>query len=227
MDNTKKWRFPVFIAFLMLGILLSVQFRTQQIFLSDLSLQKTDDLVLILKKLHDKKEQLENELKELELQQNALKDNVNKEEILTDSQRKELNRLEVAMGTAPVAGPGITVTIKENSPIVYLDLVDIINELWASQAEAVAINNQRITSWTGIFWNKQNLALTVNREEIHFPCTIKAIGNPAKLESGLRLLGGVLDDLAIYKVYPEIKREQNIVLPAAQLPNLQYLKPAS
>lgn len=224
MNNVKKWRIPLLVVFLMLGLLLSVQFRTQQNYLSDLSLQKTEDLVLMLKKLHDKRNELEKELRELEDQQRTFQEDVSAGAVLLDSIRKELNRLEIALGLVPVKGPGITITITSDSPIVYLDLVDIINELWASQAEAIAINNQRITPWTNIFWNKKDLTLIINGKELLFPCTIKAIGNPEKLEAGLKLLGGVLDDLAIYKVYPTIKREEELGLPAALPPTFQYLQ---
>lgn len=227
MDNVKKWQVPVFITFLLLGFLLSVQFRTQQIFLSDLSLQKTDDLVLMLKKLHDKRGELAKELSELEKQQRTFSADVNAGEMLTKGLRQEYQRQQIALGLLPVQGPGITITINTDSPIVYLDLVDIINELWASQAEAIAVNGQRVTPWTNIFWNKQSLSLTMNGREIAFPCIIEAIGNPEKLESGLRLLGGVLDDLAIYKVYPVIKRHQKLELPAASPPEIRYLKAKS
>ncbi|HHW41081.1 MAG TPA: DUF881 domain-containing protein [Syntrophomonadaceae bacterium] len=224
MDNAKKWRIPVFITFLLLGFLLSVQFRTQQIFLSDLSLQKTDDLVLMLKKLHDKRAELTKELSELEKQQHTFNADANAGETLIKGLRQDYQRQQIALGLLPVQGPGITITINTDSSVVYLDLVDIINELWASQAEAIAVNDQRVTPWTYIFWNKQNLSLMMNGVEITFPCTIKAIGNPDQLESGLRLLGGVLDHLAVYKVYPVIKRHQNLELPAASPPEIRYLK---
>lgn len=224
MDRLKKWQIPVFITFLFLGFLLSVQFRTQQIYLSDLSLQKTDDLVMILKKLHDKRAELTKELSELENQQQTFTEDANAGEALIKGLRQDYQKQEMALGLVPVEGPGITVTITADSSVVYLDLVDIINELWASQAEAIAVNDVRVTPWTYIFWNKQNLSLVINGEEIAFPCTIKAIGNPDQLESGLRLLGGVLDHLAVYKIYPIIKRQQNLEIPAVSPPQIHYLK---
>lgn len=224
MKKLKNWQVPVFIIFIFLGLLLTVQFRTQQSYLSDLSLQKTEDLVMILKKLQDKRGDLEKELGTLETQQRSFSADVFAGESLTKDLRQELLRQQMATGLVPVVGPGITITIDSNPPIVYLDIVDIINELWASQAEAIAINDHRVTGWTKIYWNKQNLALTVNGEVIPFPCTIKAIGDPEKLESGLRLLGGVLDDLAIYNIRPQIQRSQELELPAAVQPESKYLK---
>ncbi|MGD0154423.1 MAG: DUF881 domain-containing protein [Thermacetogeniaceae bacterium] len=225
MDSVKKWRTPVLITFLLLGFMISVQFHTQQIFLNDLSLQKTDDLVLILQKLHDNRAKLEVDLYNLEQQQQALSSDTSSGASLVDNLKKESNNLQTAIGLIPVQGPGISVTIPADAPIVYLDLVDIINELWASQAEAISINDQRVTAWTTIFWNRQKMTITVNGNDIAFPCTIKAVGNPDTLDSGLRLLGGVLDNLAVYKIYPLVSRSTELDLPAAAPPVFHYIQP--
>jgi uncharacterized protein YlxW (UPF0749 family) len=225
MDNVKKWRTPVLIVFLLLGILISVQFHAQQIFRSDLSLQSTDDLTLILKGLQDKRANLEKELQDLEQQQQALNSDTTNGASLVNNLTKESNQLKIALGLIPVKGPGVTVTIPPGSSIVYLDLIDIVNELWASQAEAISINDQRVTAWTIIYWNKEKMTITVNGADVTFPCTIKAIGNPDTLESGLQLLGGVLDNLAVYKIYPTIQRSSELNLPGASPPVFHYLQP--
>ncbi len=226
MDNVKKWRTPVLIVFLLLGFLISVQFHAQQIFQSDLSLQSTDDLTLILKGLQDKRANLEKDLQDLEQQQQALDSDTTNGASLVKNLTQESNQLGIAAGLIPVKGPGITVTIPPDSNIVYLDLVDIINELWSSQAEAISINDQRITAWTTIYWNKEKMTITVNGADITFPCTIKAIGNPDTLEAGLQLLGGVLDNLAVYKIYPVVQRSSELDLPGAAPPVFHYLQPA-
>jgi uncharacterized protein YlxW (UPF0749 family) len=225
MDNVKKWRTPVLIVFLLLGILISVQFRAQQIFRSDLSLQSTDDLTLILKGLQDKRANLEKELQDLEQQQQALSSDTTNGAALVNNLTQESKQLGIALGQVPVKGPGVTVTIPPDSNIVYLDLVDIINELWASQAEAISINDQRVTPWTTISWNKEKMTITVNGADVTFPCTIKVIGNPDTLMSGLQLLGGVLDNLAVFKIYPNVQRSSELSLPGASPPVFHYLQP--
>jgi len=229
-----KWQGYLFVVLFFLGILITVQFRTQQNFLNDLSLQKTEDLVMMLKKLYDKRSALEEELRELHRQTQIFQQDVSEGTVLAENLRQELERLEIALGLVPVRGPGIAITITSESPLVYLDLVDIINELWASgaeaiaindqrSAEAIAINDQRITSWTKIYWDKNTFSLTINDQKLRYPCTIKAIGDPVQLESGLRLVGGVLDDLNIYKIYPVITREEELEIPAAAPPQLHYI----
>jgi uncharacterized protein YlxW (UPF0749 family) len=69
------------------------------------------------------------------------------------------------------------------------------------------------------------MTITVNGADVTFPCTIKAIGNPDTLMSGLQLVGGVLDNLAIYKIYPVVQRSSELDLPAAAPPVFHYLQP--
>jgi uncharacterized protein YlxW (UPF0749 family) len=223
MDKLKNWQVPVFVTFLLLGLLITVQFRSQQNYLRDLPQQKEEDLILMLNKINDKKSELEKELGDLDRQLRLISSNVSEEETLTKQLRKDITKQKMAMGIVTVKGPGITITI--DADLVYIDVIDIINELWNSQAEAIAINDRRITGWSKIYWSEQASALTVDGEVITYPCMIKAIGDPEKLDSGLHLLGGVLDNLAIYDIHPTIKKEDLIELPAADYPNTYYLKP--
>lgn len=223
MNKLKNWQVPVFVTFLLLGLLITVQFRSQQNYLRDLPQQKIEDLILMLNKINDKKSELEKELGDLDRQLRLISTNVSEEETLTKQLRKDITKQKMALGTVPVKGPGITITI--DADLVYIDVIDIINELWNSQAEAIAINDRRITGWSKIYWNEPTSALTVDGEVITYPCTIKAIGDPEKLDSGLHLLGGVLDSLAIYNIRPTVKKENLIELPAADYPNTYYLKP--
>lgn len=223
-SKLNNWQTPVFITFLLLGLLITVQFRTQQNYLRDLPQQSTEDLILMLNKINDKKAELEKELGDLERKQHLISANISEDETLIKQLRQEITKQKMAVGVVPVEGPGITITI-DAEPLEYFDIVDMINELWNSQAEAISINNHRITSWTKIYWSLQSMALTIDGEIITFPCTIKAIGDPEKLDSGLHMLGGVLSNLAIYGVHPTVEKADNLELPAASQPTIKYLKP--
>lgn len=225
MNKLDNWQVPVFITFILLGLLITVQFRTQQSYLNDISQQNTEDLVLMLKKLNDKQGKLEKELATLEMQHRTISNDVSTGETLTKELQQENRRQRMALGIVPVEGPGITVTLDANPTIAYYDIIDIINELWNSQAaEAIAINDHRVTAWTKIYWNEQTRALTVDGEKITFPYTIQAIGDPDRMESGLRLMGGVLDNLAIYDIRPTVKQVDKLNLTTATIPDAQYLR---
>ncbi|MFY9141029.1 MAG: DUF881 domain-containing protein [Thermacetogeniaceae bacterium] len=226
MNKLQNWKIPVFITFILLGVLITVQFRTQQTYLRELSQQSTDDLLQMLSRNDEEITKLEQELIVLDQKLRAVSTDVSTGENLTKELQQDILKQKTAIGLMPVKGPGITITIGADSPIMYLDLIDIINELWNAQAEAIAINEHRVTSWSKIHWSgENNMAVTVNGNKITFPCVITAIGDPNKLEEGLRLMGGVLDDLAIYNIYPVINKEESLEIPAAEIPNIRHMKP--
>lgn len=73
----------------------------------------------------------------------------------------------------------------EGPTIIDTDLIKIVNELNAADAEAISINDIRITSRTGI--RSAGNYITINDERIspYRRITIKAIGNKAKLKQAL------------------------------------------
>lgn len=97
----------------------------------------------------------------------------------------EIERLAVFAGTAPVTGPGLTVELadspqadQEGSPdfrIQDVDLQLVVNALWESGAEAIAINGQRIVSTSAI--RSAGQAILVNYKVLTSPYLIEAIGN--------------------------------------------------
>ncbi|MGI6406580.1 MAG: DUF881 domain-containing protein [Syntrophaceticus sp.] len=224
MSKIKKWQAPVFITFLLLGLLITVQFRTQQDYLRDLPQQSSDDLVLLFRKNNEKNEELEKILAELESQQNLFNTNISEDEALIKQMNQEISTQQIALGLKSVEGPGVTIVIPANQPIMYYDIIDIINELWNCRAEAIAVNDQRITSWSKIYWTEQT-ELTIDGQAVTFPCTIKAIGEPTKLLSGLNLAGGVLSNLATYNIKATVNEEEELSLPAADVPTVKYIRP--
>lgn len=105
---------------------------------------------------------------------------------------KELMQAKVIAGLTDVKGNGviITYTDDENSEIgkiEYLDLIELVNELKLAGAEAISINDQRITNMSEIMKidvDEEEFIL-VNKKRVTSPYTIKAIGDPKNLESAL------------------------------------------
>ncbi len=94
----------------------------------------------------------------------------------------ELDRLALTNGTVAVQGPGIEIAVDGN--LLASDLVILINELWAAGAEAVAINDYRVTATTGISYveTQSRTYLTCDGNLIQPPITIWAIGSGTILE---------------------------------------------
>ena len=92
-----------------------------------------------------------------------------------------------AAAISKVSGPGVKITVddskasSEEGRLTDTDLRQVVNGLWSSGAEAIAINDRRLSSKTAI--RTAGSAITVNYASISAPYVIKVIG-PAQTLPG-------------------------------------------
>lgn len=227
--NKARWHIPITIVFLCLGIMLSIQFQAQTRVASDLTLQRTETLIAMVRGLSEKRQKLALEITDLGNQLRSQMESSLDEKKRLNSIYLEMEKLCIVNGTTALKGPGLTITIEEHMPIIYTDLLNIINELWNAGAEAISINEHRITSHSTISvaenaYNEDgySIFMTVNHEKLEYPIIIKTIGNPNNLEKGLTLPGGIMDNLALFNAYPEIEKVDEVEIPALQKPITYY-----
>ncbi|OYN86389.1 hypothetical protein CGZ92_08515 [Parenemella sanctibonifatiensis] len=127
--------------------------------------------------------------------------------------------LEAGTGRTSVVGPGVVVVATDGQGgqgrVVDLDLQQLVNGLWSCQAEAVAVNGQRITSRSSI--RIAGEAITVNYVSITPPYRVEAIGDPSMLPGCLRgsSAGAWWSFLEqSYGVGFDVTRANNLELPA-------------
>ena len=144
--HIEKGRLSIACVCMVLGLMLSVQFRSTQDIRASLPFQRVEELSA---RLH----QMEAENKELEAELRDLKG-------MSGSEKNEKIADDVMMfaGMTALEGPGIILTIddsgkiakKDNDPNLYLvhdeDILKVVNELRAAGAEAISINDQRLTA---------------------------------------------------------------------------------
>lgn len=94
-----------------------------------------------------------------------------------------LDRLGVVTGIEAVTGPGVKVVVDdaenavdEQGRVFDSDLQKLVNALWASGAEAISINGQRLTNLSAIRFAAS--AITVNFTSLSPPYTVLAVGDP-------------------------------------------------
>ena len=155
---------------------------------------------------------------------------------------QQLAALELAGGTGPVSGPGLIVRLDDapgsaeqdqqrggqvgEGRVLDRDLQDAVNGLWAAGAEAVGINGLRLTARTAI--RSAGEAILVDYRPLSPPYTIRAIGDPARLEPGFAdgAAGRRLSTYtSLYGLQLVIKRTGSQTLPGAGEPSLQYAAP--
>ena len=113
--------------------------------------------------------------------------------------QSELEQSKKLLGTTDLEGEGIEVTIKENTDGDYTrisgsSLLNLVNSLKNAGAEAISINEERITNMSDII-DINETYIKINGERILAPYVVKAIGNKAYLESALLGPGGYAEQL--------------------------------
>ncbi|HHY60325.1 MAG TPA: DUF881 domain-containing protein [Clostridia bacterium] len=219
MVKNRGWYISLTLVSLVLGFLLSTQFQTQQKVLTALDAQRKEDLIAVWKNLDDKNRLLQEEIENLDAAYRDLLAQSERETSALKTMMDDINRLRLISGMTPVTGPGITVTITGDAPLYFLDLVDLINELWATGAEAISVNDHRITSRTSIAEASDAFSfyITVDGQRLLFPVIVKAIGDPHTLEKGLTFTGGLIDIWKTqYGIHPEVQQRQEINIPAVK-----------
>jgi len=143
---------------------------------------------------------------------------------INEELNKKIEKYENILGLTDVKGQGVVVTLADNNnkksqnsfasinTSNYLvhdgNLIAVVNELKAGGAEAISINDKRITNTTAI--TCAGNVIQVNGEKVGSPFIIKAIGSKDLLYGELSKNGGTIYKLKKYGIIKEIKKEDYI-----------------
>lgn len=103
-----------------------------------------------------------------------------------------LKRDSVAAGASAVEGPGLRITLSDapadasgtveaDNRVQDVDLQIVVNALWSSGAEAIAINGQRLTTLTAI--RSAGSAILVDLVPLSGPYVVEAVGDPVLMQT--------------------------------------------
>lgn len=199
------------LVFVVLGFLLSVQFKTteQQ---KGIRFERLEDLSERLKLAETEKQQLQKQIEDLKNDEH---------ENIADS---EMERLRVLSGTSDVVGKGVEIVLDDSklaskpgeNPNLYIihdeDLLRVLNELRAAGAEAMSLNGQRIVAMSEV--RCAGPTVSVNNIRSAPPYVIKAIGDPKNLTSAMQLRGGVVETFAFWGIQVKITTSDKVEIPA-------------
>ena len=215
-----KYQVAVAVVCMVLGIMVSVQFRTVKQGVGPVSEYRARELAAQLKKVREENVKLQNVKNDYESKIKEFEDTASQGSIYAKILKEELDQARILAGIEDVEGPGITVVVddlkfseKVNYPLIsYSMLLELLNELNAAGAEAVSINEQRIISTSEI---RQIGGIHININTVSFapPFVFKAIGDPKTLEAALRLREGIAEKLENSGVAVTITQEQLIKIP--------------
>ena len=217
-----KGKILVAAVFMVLGFMLSVQYRTTEM-QKTIRLERVEDLSERLKVMESENKKLLDELEELRRHGSE------------PAVKSELERLHIMAGATDVTGPGIEVVLDDSNiakktrenPNLYIihdeDLMRVLNELRAAGAEAISINDQRIVAMSEI--RCAGPTVSVNNVRSAPPYVIKAIGQPETLMSALRIRGGVVETFEFWGIQVKMKKEEKVFIKALKMPRIhEYAK---
>lgn len=154
--------------------------------------------------------------------------NAETEEETTELLKQDLTNALKNAGLTDVRGTGLVVTMNDslenfgegvdlNSYLVHdEDLLNVVNELKATGAEAISINDQRIVAMSEI--RCAGTTILVNGTRLSPPYVIKAIGDSSALESGVTMRGGYVDILRGWGIRINIAKENDVFIPKYSTP---------
>jgi uncharacterized protein YlxW (UPF0749 family) len=157
---------------------------------------------------------------------------------------EQLAKAELAAGTVAVSGPGLLVTMDNAPPAADSDPVGgseqvalagivqdgdlqlVVNALWASGAEAISINGQRLGATTAI--RQAGDAILVDLRPVTTPYEVSAIGDPDDLTNAFlstpeaTSLAGLSRDYGLVFTFA---RDDELHLPAGTSAELRFATP--
>jgi len=151
---------------------------------------RQQDLIDILNGLAGTTQRAEAEINRLERARDDLRSDTSKREAALEQAQTEANTLSILAGLVPVTGPGIRVTITEETGSVRLGaILDTIQELRTNDGEAMQINGQvRIVAQTA--FEDVEGGLVVDGTFVEPPYVIDVIGEPNVLAQALEFALG-------------------------------------
>ncbi|AYE35613.1 DUF881 domain-containing protein [Clostridium septicum] len=201
---------------------------------------KNSNIVAEIDSLKKEKEELVKSNSTLSEQLKTLEEAAAKKGEVEGEIKKQLDNTRMHLGLVDVKGPGIVITITPKTNIFGSnanetkrdiseeELVHIVNLLWYSRAEAISINDFRITPQTGIKNSGNYIWIgSAGKVDPKDKIVIKAIGEKEKLNVGMTFPGS-LDYGALQNYNTEVKNSDDIIInKTTQSLKSEFIKPTN
>lgn len=155
---------------------------------------REQDLIDVLNGLAGTTQRAESEIARLQRTRSDLQSSTGAREAALAQAEQQAANLAILAGLVPVTGPGIRVTVTEDTGAVDVQsMVDTIQELRTAGAEAIQVNGEvRVVADTAV--EDTSGGLLIGGQLVSSPYVIDAIGDPHTLaDSGIDFPGGPRD----------------------------------
>lgn len=220
MRNKNSWVLLLTLTLMVIGVILSNQSSSVEAYTASLEAQSEVNLLSLWRNNDERLQELQDQYYQRQSEYEDLLTQTSQGKVSIESFSQDIQKTRVFNGDVESSGPGLIIRFPGDKPITLRELLDVINELHNSGAEAVAINGNRVTAhsfFKEIPYDRgqEEYLLQHNQSLLNYPLIIQAIGDYANLHNGLTIVGGIIDKLRSYGIQPEIEESEELILPAS------------
>ena len=207
----------------LLGFAVVVQVRQNDE--SALSGLRQSELVRVLDETTERGDQLRREVSELRGERDRLASGSDGQAAAIDSLRRSAITQGILSGRLPAQGPGVQVTLldpgRDLQPVTMLNMLE---ELRNAGAEAIQLNDRRITASSAFTGTRGDVLL--DGERLEPPYVWSAIGDPSTLSIALQIPGGAMATVRGTGATGTVEERDEVVVSAVRtLPDPAYASP--
>ncbi|WP_104106408.1 DUF881 domain-containing protein [Nocardioides sp. 616] len=180
--------------------------------------RREEDLIEIFNGLTGASDRARSEISQLEQTKRDLQTDSNARQAAIAQAEQRLETLNILAGTVAVTGPGLRITITEQTGRIRTDsLLDVVQELRTAGAEAMEFNDQvRLVAQSSFSVVDDRIA--VDGEVLPSPYVLEVIGEPNTMQTGLTYVTGPVSQLEEEGAQVVIER-----LPAVEITTVRDL----
>jgi uncharacterized protein YlxW (UPF0749 family) len=207
-NRTAQW--SLFGMALLIGLLMVGQLRSQAR-PSELSSLSAQELSTLIETLSAGNRELRTGLADIRDQVREYTTSGTAGQSAIDAGREDPRRITAFGGLAPVEGQGLRITVDGDLDAIALN--DLINELRNAGAEALAVDEVRITARSVAI--ETSRSLEIDGVEIGRRFVLSAVGSPSGLQAAVERPGGILSQLRLFIAASiDLRQVELIRLPA-------------
>ncbi|SEH78763.1 Uncharacterized conserved protein YlxW, UPF0749 family [Mycolicibacterium rutilum] len=191
------------------------------------------DLLVLLDSLQQREAALNTEVADLQRTLAQLQASGSSDQTAIENAQARLAALSILIGTVPATGPGVTLTITDDTPGVPAEtLLDVINELRNAGAEAMEIRGDTGDRQTAVRVGVDTWvvgspgALVIDEVTMNPPYSVLAIGDPPTLAAAMTIPGGAMDSVERVGGTMTVQQADRVDVTALRQPKQrQYAQP--
>lgn len=209
----------------LLGFALVVQVRQHSE--ADLESLRQSDLVRLLDDASERSDRLAAEEADLAATRDELLSGSNARQAAQEAAREQVAALGILAGTAPAAGEGVQLTVSDpDGVLTSAVLLNAVQELRDSGAEAIQVNDVRVTAATAFTDSADGVQ--VDGRPVRTPYVVRVIGDPETLATAMAIPGGVVRSIESAGGRAVVQQRDDVLVDALRpVRPPQYARPAS